>query len=57
LLLSELPRMPIQRLHLPISTEPRVQRIAAALADDPSIAARWPNGPTEWRSARAASRV
>jgi len=36
LLLSELPRMPIQRLHLPISSEPRVQRIAAALADDPS---------------------
>jgi AraC-like DNA-binding protein len=28
--------MPVQQLHLPISTEPRLRRIAAALADDPS---------------------
>jgi AraC-like DNA-binding protein len=35
-LLSELPRMPIQQLHLPISSEPRLRRIAAALAADPS---------------------
>ena len=36
LLLNELPRMPIRRLHLPISGEPRLRRIAADLADDPS---------------------
>ncbi|MBR1160489.1 AraC family transcriptional regulator [Bradyrhizobium elkanii] len=36
LLLSELPRMPLQQLHLPISPEPRLRRIAAALADDPA---------------------
>jgi AraC-like DNA-binding protein len=36
LLLQELPRMPVQQLHLPISPEPRLRRIAAALADDPS---------------------
>lgn len=33
-LLSELPRMPVQRLHLPISSEPRLRRIATALAED-----------------------
>src|SRR5882672_8738376 len=31
-LLAELPRMPVQRLHLPITSEPRLRRIAAALA-------------------------
>lgn len=36
ILLSELPRMPVQQLHLPISSEPRLQRIATALADNPS---------------------
>jgi AraC-like DNA-binding protein len=44
LLLHELPRMPVQRLHLPIPAEPRLQRIAAALAKDPadrSTLAEW----------------
>lgn len=36
LLLNELPQMPVQQLHLPISGEPRLRRIAADLADDPS---------------------
>jgi AraC-like DNA-binding protein len=35
-LTTELPRMPVQRLHLPLSSEPRLKRIAAALADDPA---------------------
>jgi AraC-like DNA-binding protein len=35
-LLSELPHMPVQRLHLPLSTEPRLKRIAAALAENPA---------------------
>jgi AraC-like DNA-binding protein len=35
-LLAELPRMPVQQLHLPLSSERRLRRIAAALADDPS---------------------
>jgi AraC-like DNA-binding protein len=35
-LLAELPRMPVQELHLPLSTERRLRRIAAALAADPS---------------------
>ncbi|MFT4117229.1 AraC family transcriptional regulator [Bradyrhizobium sp.] len=35
-LLRELPRMPVQQLHLPLSSEPRLKRIAAALADNPS---------------------
>jgi AraC-like DNA-binding protein len=35
-LLAELPRMPVQQLHLPISSEPRLRRIAEALADDPA---------------------
>jgi len=35
-LLGELPRMPIQQLHLPLPDEPRLKRIAAALADDPA---------------------
>ncbi|HEY4926248.1 MAG TPA: helix-turn-helix transcriptional regulator [Roseiarcus sp.] len=35
-LLGELPRMPVQQLHLPLSSEPRLKRIAAALADDPA---------------------
>src|SRR5262249_44050836 len=35
-LLTELPRMPVQQLHLPISSEPRLRRIAAALAEDPA---------------------
>ncbi len=44
LLLTELPRMPVQQLHLPISSEPRLQRIATVLADDPadrSTLAEW----------------
>jgi AraC-like DNA-binding protein len=36
LLLRELPRMAVQRLHLPLSPEPRLQRIASALAETPS---------------------
>ncbi|UCI27689.1 AraC family transcriptional regulator [Mesorhizobium sp. B2-8-5] len=35
-LLAELPCMPVQQLHLPISAEPRLRRIAEALADDPA---------------------
>ncbi|WFU21336.1 helix-turn-helix transcriptional regulator [Bradyrhizobium sp. CB1717] len=35
-LLGELPRMPVQQLHLPLSDEPRLKRIAAALADNPA---------------------
>lgn len=45
-LLTELPRMPVQQLHLPISSEPRVRRIATALAEDPadrSTLAEWAN--------------
>ena len=43
-LTRELPRMPVQRLHLPISSEPRLRRIAAALANNPadrSTLAEW----------------
>lgn len=43
-LLAELPDMPVQQLHLPISAEPRLQRIAEALAQDPadrSTLAEW----------------
>lgn len=43
-LLAELPDMPVQHLHLPISTEPRLRRIAEALADNPadrSTLAEW----------------
>src|SRR5262245_24491696 len=43
-LLNELPLMPAQRLHLPLSSEPRVKRIAAALAENPadrSTLAEW----------------
>lgn len=46
MLLSELPRMPVQQLHLPISAEPRLRRIAEALAQDPadrSTLAEWAN--------------
>jgi AraC-like DNA-binding protein len=46
ILLTELPRMPVQRLHLPISSEPRLRRIAEALAQDPadrSTLAEWAN--------------
>jgi AraC-like DNA-binding protein len=45
-LLAELPRMPVQQLHLPISPEPRLRRIAEALAQDPadrSTLAEWAN--------------
>ena len=35
-LLRELPRMAVQQLHLPLSAEPRLKRIASALAEDPS---------------------
>jgi AraC-like DNA-binding protein len=34
--LGELPRMHVQQLHLPLSTEPRLKRIAAALAENPA---------------------
>jgi AraC-like DNA-binding protein len=43
-LLAELPRMPVRHLHLPLPAEPRLERIAAALADDPadrSTLAEW----------------
>ncbi|CAN7654853.1 helix-turn-helix transcriptional regulator [Bosea sp. LjRoot9] len=36
LLLAELPRMPVQQLYLPISSEPRLRRIADALAANPA---------------------
>ncbi|TGQ71013.1 AraC family transcriptional regulator [Mesorhizobium sp. M00.F.Ca.ET.186.01.1.1] len=45
-LLSELPRMPVQQLHLPISSELRLGKIAEALAQDPadrSTLAEWAN--------------
>ena len=35
-LLRELPRMVVQHLHVPLSPEPRLKRIASALAEDPS---------------------
>jgi AraC-like DNA-binding protein len=35
-LLAELPLMPVQQLHLPLSSEPRLKRIAAALAENPA---------------------
>ncbi|WP_158813325.1 helix-turn-helix domain-containing protein [Methylocapsa sp. S129] len=46
ILLRELPRMAVQRLHLPLSPEPRLNRIAARLAEDPSdrrTLAEWAN--------------
>jgi AraC-like DNA-binding protein len=45
-LLAELPDMPVQQLHLPLSSEPRLRRIAEALANDPadrSTLAEWAN--------------
>ncbi|HVW49963.1 MAG TPA: helix-turn-helix transcriptional regulator [Trinickia sp.] len=36
IMLDELPRMPVQQLHMPLSPEPRLQRIAAALAENPA---------------------
>lgn len=36
ILLAELPRMPAQQLHLPISGDPRLRRIATELAEEPS---------------------
>jgi AraC-like DNA-binding protein len=50
-LLSELPRMPVQQLHLPLSTEPRLKRIAAALAENPADRRR----VAEWASRVALS--
>ena len=35
-LLRDLPRMAVQHLHLPLSPEPRLRRIATKLAEDPS---------------------
>ncbi|HHW64501.1 MAG TPA: helix-turn-helix transcriptional regulator [Rhodocyclaceae bacterium] len=35
-LLDELPNMPVERLHLPTSSEPRIRRIADALIRDPA---------------------
>lgn len=55
-LLGELPRMPVQQLHLPLSREPRVRRIAEARTI-PRTAARCRNGPITSRSARAVLRV
>jgi AraC-like DNA-binding protein len=43
-LLADLPRMPVQRLHLRLPSEPRLERIAAAWAEDPadrSTLAEW----------------
>ena len=45
-LLAELPGMPVQQLHLPVSSEPRLRRIAEGLAEDPadrSTLAQWAN--------------
>lgn len=36
LLLSALSRMPVEHLHLPVTDEPRLARIASELAEDPS---------------------
>ncbi len=36
LLLSALSRMPVEHLHLPLTDEPRLARIASELAEDPS---------------------
>jgi len=36
LLLSALSQMPVENLHLPLTDEPRLSRIASALAEDPS---------------------
>jgi len=36
LLLAELPRMPVQQLHLPTSSEPHLKQIAEALAANPA---------------------
>jgi AraC-like DNA-binding protein len=36
LLLSKLPRMRVEELHLPLTEEPRLRSIAVALVDDPS---------------------
>lgn len=44
LLLSALARMPVEHLHLPLTAEPRLNRIASALANDPgdrSTIAEW----------------
>jgi AraC-like DNA-binding protein len=44
--LRELAHMPVRQLHLPLSSEPRLKRIAAALAEDPSdrsTLAQWAN--------------
>jgi len=44
LLLSTLPRMPVEHLHLPLTGEPRLGRIASELAEDPadrSTVAQW----------------
>jgi AraC-like DNA-binding protein len=46
ILLRELPRMGVQHLHLPLSPEPRLKRIASALAEEPSdrsTLAEWAN--------------
>lgn len=46
ILLRELPRMAVQHLHLPLSAEPRLRRIASRLAEDPSdrsTLAEWAN--------------
>jgi len=45
-LLRELPRMAVQHLHLPLSPEPRLRRIASSLSEDPSdrsTLAQWAN--------------
>ncbi|QWA09706.1 helix-turn-helix transcriptional regulator [Sodalis ligni] len=45
-LLEELAHMPVERLHLPISEEPRMRKIAKILSDDPAdrrTLAQWGN--------------
>lgn len=50
-LLDELPNMPVERLHLPTSNEPRIRRIADALIRDPADRSTLP----EWASRVALS--
>lgn len=50
-LLDELPNMPVEQLHLPMSSEPRVRRIADALLRDPGDRSTLP----EWAQRLAMS--
>jgi len=51
LLLSALPRMPVEHLHLPLTDDPRLARIASTLADDPTDRATM----AQWASRMAMS--